>query len=198
LRFEKPANYKNISATQLTDNLDLWRLTDLGLCCQPLIEAIIFYNEQWWLQPTNSHSAYYILPREHLHLIVRDRNWLNTTQVSHREWISSFWLNDFGYIRVASITNFDQYLVHHGSNKYYGTSGSLAKVSTIIGGLGFEYKNGHFFPTTSLTNAHLLKYTVNHSNDIASCFPLSFSRIPKRSHEATPNCSKLLNISLTD
>jgi hypothetical protein len=198
LRFEKPANYKNISAIRLTDNLELWQLTEMAFCCQPFIEAIIFYNEQWWLQPTNSHSGYYILPREHLRLIVRDRNWLSTPHVSAREWISSFWLNDFGYIIVTSITNFDQYLVHHGSNKYYGTSGYRLKASIIIGGLGFEYKNGHFFPTTRLTNAHLLKYTVNHSNDISSCFPLSFSRIPKRPHEATPVCSKLLNISLTD
>jgi hypothetical protein len=198
LRFEKPVNYKNISAIRFTDNLDLWRLSEMGLCCQPLIEAIIFYNEQWWLQSTNSHSAYYILPREHLRLIVRDRNWLNTTKVTDRDWTASYWLLDFGYIRVTSITNLDQYLVHHASNKYYDHPYNLPKVSTIIGGWGFEYKNDHFFPTTRLTDAHLLKYTVNHSNDIGSCFPLSFSPIPKRRHEATPVCSKLLKISRTD
>jgi hypothetical protein len=198
MRFEKPMNDKNNSTIQPTNSLELWRLTDLFLCCQPLIEALIFYNEQWWFQPSNSHSAYYLLPREHLHSIVKDRNWLSESNVNHRELISSFWLLDHGYIRVASITKFDQYLVHHASNKYYDHHLNLPKASIITRGLGFEYKKGYFLPTRSWTNTNLLNYTDSHDYDIASCFPLSFSLVLNRPHEAVPACAKLSSMNKTN
>jgi hypothetical protein len=197
-RCEKRPNYDTNSTIQSIDKLNLWRLSDMGLCCQPLIEALIFYNEQWWLQPTNSHSAYYLLPREHLYGIVKDKSWLSESDVNNRERISSFWLLDFGYIRVVSITNFDHYLAHHVSNKYYDDPFNLPKASIIIHTLGFEYKNGHFLPAKSLIDAHLLKYTVNHTYGIASCFPLFFAPVPNRPHEAIPTCTRLLNKNTTD
>jgi hypothetical protein len=188
MRFEKPANEP---AVQSIGNLDLWRLTDMGLCCQPLLEALIYFNEQWWLQPTNSHSAYYLLPRRHMHVIVSQAKWLDRSEESHREWVSSFWLSDYGYIRVASITHFTQYLVHHASNKYYDHHFNLPKASLITHALGFVYEQGRFSPTQFNTE-RLLNYSADHKNDIASCFPLSFSPIPKQLHDAVPLCVKLL------
>ena len=199
MRYETPLHYPNSSTMQLTDYLDLWRLSDLGIGGEPLIQALIFFNEQWWFQPNNPHSAYYLLPRTHLHVIVTDTNWLSVSNTEFREWVSSFWLLDYGYIRVVSITNFDQYLVHHASNKYYDTTPhNLPKSSTIIRGLGFEYKKGHFVPRMSLNNLHFFKYTDDHNDSIASCFPLSFTPVPERPHEGIPNCFKLSNMTKID
>jgi hypothetical protein len=197
MRFEKPPNYTNNSAIQLPDILDLWRLTDLFFQESPGIEAFIFYNEQWWVQPMNSHTGYYLLPREHLQVITKDRNWLGESNIGYREFVSSFWLYHYGYIRVTSITKFNQYLVHHASNRYYDDPHyHMIKASILTRTLGFEYKKDHFSPTKNLTDSHLLDYTDRHDHDMASCFPLSFVRIPNRTqHEATHTCAKLLKIN---
>ena len=194
MRFEKP---EKEPAVQSIGDLDIWRLTDMGLCCQPLLEALIYFNEQWWLQPSNSHSAYYLLPRRHMHVIVNQTKWLDRSEESNREWISSFWLSDFGYIRVASITHFTQYLVHHASNKYYHHHFNLPKASLITRTLGFVHEQDRFSPTLS-TRQRLLNYSTDHTNDTASCFPLSFYPIPKQLHEAIPLCLKLMNSHKTN
>ena len=191
IRIEKPE--KESARQSKIDHLDLWRLTDMGLCCQPLLEALIYFKEQWWLQPTNSHSAYYLLPRRHMHMIVNQAKWLDRSEESNREWMASFWLSDFGYIRVASLTHFTRYLVHHASNKYYDHPHfNLPKASLITRALGFVHVEDGFLPT-HLNAERLLNYTAQHTDDIASCFPLSFSPRPKQLHDGSPLCFKLMN-----
>ena len=198
LRFEKPPNHGNDITKNSADWLDLWRLPDLALAVQPMIEALIFFKEQWWIQPSSSHTGYYLLPREHLDMIIKQNRWLNESNVKYRELISSFWLLDYGYIRITSITKYKQYLVHHGSNRYYDDHGNLPKVSTFTRELGFERKGNYFLPTKQMIDAQLLEYTIDHQYDIASCFPLSFSPILGRLHDGTAVCTKLSSMNRTN
>lgn len=189
LRFEKPST----NETSTTNGLELWRLTDLALAVQPMIEALIFFKDQWWIQPSSPHTAYYILPRQHITAISKESQWLNKSNSRNREFVSSHWLSHFGYIRITSITNYNQYLIHHASNRYYDEISNLPVASIFTRQLGFEYqKNNKFVPTKELINAHLLDYTNEHQSDIGLCFPLSFSPIPGKLHYGKPICEKLL------